>query len=106
MWILISLIMVLIYTVSGYVVFYFGSKPTERELDKREAIMCALALAITATATAFLGPLNSYGLTFFLIVSMLVRVYDCGVWSSIFMTVAAQFLPFGLFLLWRTVTGG
>jgi hypothetical protein len=96
----------LIYSVSGFVVFYFGSKPTERELDRREALMSALVLGVTATATAFLGTFYGPALTFFLVVSMLARVYDCGLWSSIFMTVAAQLFPFGLFMLWRTVMGG
>lgn len=97
---------ILLYTASGFVVFYFGSKPTERELDRRDSLMCALVLAITATITAFLGAFYGPALTFFLVVSMLVRVYDCGLWSSIFMTVAAQLFPFGLFMLWRTLTGG
>lgn len=96
----------LIYSASGFVVFYFGSKPTERELDRREALMSALVLGVTATVTAFLGPLYSPALTFFLVVSMLVRVYDCGLWSSIFMTVAAQLFPLGLFMLWRAIMGG
>lgn len=88
--------MFIFYSVCGFPVFYFGSKPTERELDRREALMSALVLAITAIATSILGPLYGTALTFFLVVSMLIRVYDCGLLSSLFMTIGAQLLPFAL----------
>jgi hypothetical protein len=95
----------LVYSASGFVVFYFGSKPTDRELDRRDALMCALVLGIIMSVTSFLG---GYGLwlTFFFVVSMLVKVYDCGVWSSIFMTAGAMFLPFAFIVVLRSWIGG
>ena len=96
---------VLIYSASGFVVFYFGSKPTERELDRREALMSALVLGITLGATSFLG-LYGIGLTFFFVASMLVKIYDCGLWSSIFMTVGAMLLPIAIIVGLRFCIGG
>lgn len=85
----------LIYSASGFVIFYFGSKPTEQELSRRDALMCALVLGITFAATLILG-LYGLALTFFFVTSMLVKVYDCGLWSSIFMTVGAMLLPIAI----------
>lgn len=97
---------IFVYTASGFVVFYFGSKPTERELDRREALMSALVLAITATVTAFLGPLYGPALTFFLVASMLVKVYDCGVAGSLLMTIGAMLFPFAFAAMLRSCMGG
>jgi len=97
---------IFIYAVSGFVVFYFGSKPSDRELDRREAIMSGLVLGIAATATAFLGTFYGSALTFFLVVSMLVKVYDCGLVSSFLMTIGAMLLPIAFFMGLRACMGG
>ncbi len=102
---LVTLMGILIYSASGFVVFYFGSKPTERELDRREALMSALVLGIIVTFTSFLG-LYGIGLTFFFVASMLVKIYDCGLWSSIFMTVGAMLLPIAFFMGLQFCIGG
>lgn len=85
----------------GFPVFYFGSKPTERELDRREALMSALVLGLIASLTWFLG-MSGLGLTFFFVVSALVKIYDCGLANSLLMTAAAMLLAIGFFLLLRS----
>lgn len=107
MWTLIALILTMfsVYAVSGFLVFYFGSKPTERELERREAIMCALVLGVTATVASFLG-LTGLLLTFFLVVSVLVKLYDCGVANSILMTAGSLLLPVLFFLALRSCVAG
>lgn len=107
MWILLALIatMVSVYAVSGFVVFYFGSKPTERVLDKREAIMGGLVLGLTATVTSFFGLVGLF-LTFFVVVSLLVKLYDCGLANSFLMTAGALFLPVLFFVGLRSCMAG
>jgi|GEM_PF-2505413 len=87
-----GLILFFVYSVTGFCVYFFASKWMERELTRREALMCALALGVTIAVTSFLG---SYGLilTLFLLVSMLVKIYDCKVLSSILMTIVALLIP-------------
>lgn len=82
----------IIFFASGFCVFYFGSKLTDHPLETKEAVMSALALGIVAIATSFL---SFYGivLTIFLLASLLTKVYDCGILSSIFMSFLAYLLP-------------
>lgn len=107
MWTLLALVLTMfsVYAVSGFLVFYFGSKPTERELERREAIMCALVLGITATVTSFLG-LTGLLLTFFLVVSVLVKLYDCELANSFLMTAGGLLLPALFFLGLHAIVGG
>ena len=107
MWTLIALILTMfsVYAVSGFLVFYFGSNPTEQELGRREAITCALVLGLTATVTSFLG-LTGLLLTFFLVVSVLVKLYDCGLANSFLMTAGALLLPGLFFLGLHAIMGG
>lgn len=98
---LIWFLLFAVFTAFGFAVFYFGSKPTERELDRREALMSALVLGLTASLTWFLG-LSGLGLTFFFVVSALVKVYDCGLANSILMTAVAMLLAVGLFVALRS----
>jgi hypothetical protein len=80
-------------------------KPTEQELGRREAITCALILGITATVTSFLG-LTGLLLTFFLVVSVLVKLYDCELANSFLMTAGSLLLPVLFFLALRFCVAG
>lgn len=82
----------LFYSVCGFCVFFFGSKPSERPLEVKEAVMAALAFSIVSILTSFLG-WSGFALTLFFMMSLLVKVYDCNLGAGFLLTLCAMMLP-------------
>lgn len=88
----------LLYSAFGFGIFFFGSKLSERPLEVKEAVMAALGFSIVSILTSFLGG-TGVVLTLFFTVSLLVKVYDCGLVAGFLLTIGAMLTPAALLLL-------
>ena len=100
----------LLYGAISFVIFFFGSQWTEQPLTRQEALTTALLLAFcTGIFTAFFyyseGLFHirilygGIGITATVIMSQLIKKYDCDVVPSLLMVLGGLFLP-SLILMW------
>ncbi len=92
MFIVKLLVPFLIFSASGFTVFFLGSKLAEQELTARDALNAALIMGAIMGLSSSLG-IFGLGITLMVTVGLLATHYEMGVFTSILLTLCACFLP-------------